>query len=175
MTPAHSRTSSSVTYAPVGTRRADARATPGRSQGGNALGGWSLRLMLEPGDRLLLAEVYQEVGDTEGCDDAVYEVPEDCADWDALPEEEEEHEHGQKAKAARHDSQLDRKPGSDHAEAVEGRDRDQVEHDRSHLQEHQEGQRRPEMEVAGGRLTMEQNKRPADQHGEDQVADRSGC
>src|SRR5205814_92004 len=105
---------------------------------------------------------------------AVDSVPEDGAYRSALPQQEEEKQHGQHPEPAGEDAQFDREPGRDDSETVKRRNRNQVQHHRGDLQEDEEGKRRPEVEVAEGRRAAEHQERPSDQHRKQKVAEWTG-
>src|SRR5207302_8739450 len=98
------------------------------------------------------------------------EVPEGCADRSALPEQIEEQQQRRHAEAVGENPQLDREPGRDDAESIERRDRDKVQDDGGELQEHEESEGSPEVDVAEGRWPLEDEEGPADQDGEEQIA-----
>src|SRR5207253_2789157 len=100
---------------------------------------------------LLLAEEDEVIRNAQQAAQAVDEVPEGCADRSALPEQIEEQQQRQHAEAVGENPQLDREPGRDDAESIERRDRDQVQDDGGELQEHQESEGSPEVDVAEGR------------------------
>ena len=100
---------------------------------------------------LLLAEVDEVLRHVQQVAQARHEVPEGCADRSALPEQIEEQQQRQHAEAVGENPQLDREPGRDDAESIERRDRDKVQDDGGELQEHEESEGSPEVDVAEGR------------------------
>src|SRR5438105_2661668 len=133
----------------------------------------SLIIANASGQELVLAELDEVPRDVEQAAQAEGDVPEGGADRPALPEQEEQQNERDHPDAVRQDSQLDREPGRDDAEAIEWWDRKQVDHQGRDLEKDEKRQRRPEALVARRRAILEHEKRPAERDGKQQIAQRA--